>query len=125
MDKKTKLIVLGLIIPIIGIGAVYGLYQIGVITGSVSVTEPISYSPSTFSVAMFPGETKTQTITITNSATIPIVVSPTITVNPSSGLTVTPSSTSITVPSSGSATLTLTMVATSTGTYSVSVTLSR
>ncbi len=125
MEQKTKLILIMCLIPVIGSVAVLGLYQVGLITGNVSVIEPITYTPQTFTVSIYPGDTKIQNITVSNSALNPIIVQPSVVVTPTSGLTATLSTSLLTIPAAGSVTFSVTLTATTIGTYTVKVTLTR
>jgi hypothetical protein len=110
---------------LVGSGATLAIYQIGQISGTVSVSEPITYSPHTFTVSLIPGGSNTQTVTLNNAATTAQTVTPTVSVTPPTGLEVSLTKSSVVVPASGSDTFGIVITAVTPGEYTITVTLGR
>jgi uncharacterized membrane protein len=129
MEKNKKLLLITIAIFLISATLIaYAAYLVTVIPGTVSVNEPISVSPTSFTLTMYAGETQNETITVTNAAnaifTVHISVNAT---TPNSFVNAT-APTSLLVPARGSSAFNVTVVAapdTPPGNYTFNVTVSR
>lgn len=123
---RSRMLVLGIValMAVGGIGVIAS-YTVGQITGTVTVAEPITYTPSSFTSSLLPGGVDTKTVTVSNSGTTDVMVSPSAIVSPPTGLTAALSASSVSVPAGGSNTFTVTLTAVNPGSYTVTVALAR
>ncbi len=73
MQRTKKLILVVLLVSLFSIGVV-GAWDILFVQATLTINEPISIRPSTFSITAYAGETKVQNLTIRNSANKDIIV---------------------------------------------------
>jgi len=108
MLTKKKTAILALILIASVAIAFAGGYYLGQIVGHVVVKEPITWTPTEFTVELFAGETKTQDITVSNAANVDLNVTVDVTVDSPENIEAT-APPYITVPAGASATLTITI----------------
>lgn len=72
--------ILVLLILLLLSGTAYAAYLITTITGEVKVEEAITVSPVSFTMTLYPGESKSQEIELTNASSVAIAVSLNVTV---------------------------------------------
>ncbi len=80
--------ILVLLILLLLSGTAYAAYLITTITGEVKVEEAITVKPVSFTMTLYPGESKSQEIELTNDSSVDIAVSLEVTASPG-GLMVT------------------------------------
>lgn len=118
------LVALAALIPLVALAA----YTIITLTGEVTVQEAIGVTPTTFSATMYPGETFTQALTLTNAASVSIDVSFTSAISPATAEVTLSAPNKVAVPGGGTAIVDVHVVASKSaapGAYSVSIGLTR
>jgi hypothetical protein len=126
LSRRSKIFLTFLVAASVAAGFVLA-YYLGQIPGTVTVQEPITWTPTSFDVTMYAGETKNQTITVNNAASVDINVNVITTSNSPSNVTVSAPA-SVVVPASGSFDFNVTMTASPSAvpaTYTVTVDVSR
>lgn len=117
-------VVIALVIPLVAFAA----YTILILTGEVTVSEAITVTPTSFTASMYPAETVTETLTLTNAGSIAIEVNFTWSIDPvGPEITVTVPA-KVTVPGAGSTTADIKVAASKSavpGSYSISVGVTR
>lgn len=124
-SKKSSF--LALLLIAIFAASVGAAYYIGTLTGKVTIKEPISWTPSSFTVSIYAGENYTEPINVANAADVALNVSISYTTSSAGNLTATGPS-MLTVPGNGSATLSIFIKAAddaTPGDYNVTVGISR
>jgi uncharacterized membrane protein len=128
MNQKLVSFIIAELILFSSVGMSYGVY-VGFISGIAHVYEPITWSPTSFTIDVYPGTSKNQTITIHNSALESLSVSILASVNPDNGnVTVTLPFNTTTIPASSSKSFnaTITAIAGATaGNYTITIAISR
>jgi hypothetical protein len=107
MQKKFYRLFAVAVILISILSVAYAAYLVGTLTGTVSVLEPISWSPETLTWSkVYAGENDTATpVTILNAANVPLTVDVAVTTNCTSSWEFTAgccNGTSMSVPAAGS-----------------------
>ncbi len=118
----TALIVVAL--PLVAFAA----YTILTMTGQVTVQESITVTPTMFTASMYPGESYTQALTLSNASSVAVDVSFTSIISPVTTEVTLTAPNKVTVPATGSATAQVSVVASKSaapGAYSVSIGLTR
>jgi uncharacterized membrane protein len=128
MNQKLISFIIAELLLLSSVGISYGAY-VGSIQGIARVYEPITWSPSSFVIDVYPGTSKNQTITIHNSALESLSVSILASVNPDNGnVTVTLPFTTTTIPASSSKSFNATITAiegATAGNYTITIAISR
>lgn len=122
--KYLAIILVLVALPLVAFAA----YTILTMTGQVTVQESITVAPTTFTASMYPGESYSQSLTLSNASSVAVEVAFTSSVSP-----VTPEVTltvpnKVTVPATGSITAQVSVVASKSaapGAYVVSIGLTR
>ena len=128
MKKRIGWIVGLLAAFLIVVGVAYAAYTIITITGEVTVEEAITVSPGSFTATMYPSETHTATLTLSNAASVGIEVNFTASVSPASPEITVAVPAKVTVPATGSATADIDVRASKSAvpnTYTISVGVTR
>ncbi len=127
--KKRILVILGLLAGFLAVaGIAYAVYSIISVTGEVTVDEAITVVPMSFTATMYPAETVTETLTLSNAGSIAIEVDFIYTVVPTDPEISVSGPTKITVPATGSITADVDVDATKSAapaSYSISVEITR
>lgn len=97
--KKTALLALALVA--VFVGSVWAAYYVGTLTGTVTIKNPVSWTPTAFTVSMYASESYTENITVTNAANVALNVTVSCTVSSPGNLTATAPS-PLTLPAKGS-----------------------
>ncbi|MFH1547676.1 MAG: hypothetical protein ABIC57_04260 [bacterium] len=131
--KITPIWILVPIITIFAAGVVFAAYTIITITGETTVTEPISVSPSSFTIGgpgdlFYPTDTRTVTITLTNAASNGIEVNFVTQVSPIDPEIDVAAPAKVTIPAMGNTTADIEITASKSAapqTFSISVGITR
>ncbi len=106
----------------------FAAYTILTMTGQVTVQESITVTPTTFTASMYPGESYTQSLTLSNASSVAVDVSFTSSISPVTTEVTLTAPNKVTVPATGSATAQVSVVASKSaapGAYVVSVGVAR
>ena len=127
--KKQLLVWLGsLVAGLALIGVAYAVYTIVSVDGTVTVEEAITVAPETFTVTLYPAETVTETLTLSNAGSVGIEVNFIATVDPVDPEMTVSVPAKVTVPAEGSTTADIDVIASKSavpGTYTISVGVTR
>ena len=128
MKKRLLIWLISLVAGIALIGVAYAVYTIVSVGGTVTVEEAITVSPETFTVTMYPAETVTQTLTLSNIGSVGIEVNFVTAVDPVSPEMSVSVPAKVTVPAEGSTTAEIEVKASKSavpGVYTISVGVTR